>query len=149
MSFSAFTLLAPLAVLALLVSSLRWVPEGRAFTVRRFGRYVRTLPPGLGFVLPLIERVGQRVNLIGHAVPLNQATVRGAVYYQIIDPRQTGEALEAIDQYVQRTASETLSRLTLTNAGVQALDQQVRQQLNETLASRGLRVVRCVLPATA
>lgn len=149
MSFSAFTLFALLAVLVFLASGLRWVPEGCAFTVRRFGRYVRTLPPGLGFVMPLIERVGQRVNLIGHAVPLNQAAVRGAVYYQIIDPRQTGEALEAIDQYVQRTASETLSRLTVPHAGAPALDQQVRQQLNEALAGRGLRVVRCVLPATA
>ena len=147
MSFSVLALFAPLAVLALLASGLRWVPEGCAFTVRRFGRYVRTLPPGLGFVLPLIERVGQRVNLIGHAVPLNQAALRGAVYYQIIDPRQTGEVLEAIDQYVQRTASETLTRLTLANTGVQALDQEVRQQLNEALAGRGLRVVRCVLPA--
>ncbi|SDD67972.1 SPFH domain-containing protein [Aquimonas voraii] len=149
MSFSALIIAAPLGLLAFLLAGLRWVPEGCAYTVRRFGRYARTLPPGLGFVLPLIERVGQRVRLIGHTVPVGQASVRGAVYYQIIDPRQTGEALESIDQYVQRTASETLSRLPLPQTDAPGLDQQVRQQLNEALASRGLRVVRCVLPASA
>lgn len=149
MSFSVMIIAAPLGLLAFLLAGLRWVPEGCAYTVRRFGRYVRTLPPGLGFVLPLIERVGQRVRLIGHTVPVDQAALRGEVYYQIIDPRQAGEALESIDQYVQRTATETLSRLPQPQAGAPGLDQQVRQQLNEVLSSRGLRVVRCVLPASA
>lgn len=149
MSFSALILTVALGSLTLLLAGLRWVPEGCAYTVRRFGRYVRTLPPGLGFVVPLIERVGQRVSLIGHAVRVEQAAVCGAVYYQIIDPRQAGEALESIDQYVQRTASETLSRLPQPPTATPGLDHQIRQQLNEALAGRGLRVVRCVLPATA
>lgn len=148
MSFSALPLFLLLALLVFVLAGVRRVPEGCAYTVRRFGRYTRTLPPGLRFVLPLVERVSQRVSLIGHAVSVREAALNGAVYYQIIDPRQTGEALEAIDQLVERTAREALREMPAPEAGEPGLDQRVRLRLNQVLAGRGLRVVRCVLPAT-
>ncbi len=147
MSLSVLTILLSLGLLAFVLAGLRRVPEGRAYTVRRFGRYARTLPPGLGFVLPLVERIGQRVSLIGHAVPLREAAVNGSVYYQIIDPQQAGEALESIDQLVERTASEALRTMPAPDAAEPGFDQRVRQHINLALAGRGLRVVRCVLPA--
>lgn len=149
MSFSAFPILLCIGLLAFVLAGLRKVPEGCAYTVRRFGRYARTLPPGLGFVLPLVERIGQRVSLIGHAVPVREAAVSGSVYYQIIDPRQAGEALESIDQLVERTASEALRTMPAPDAGEPGFDLRVRQQINQALAGRGLRVVRCVLPASS
>lgn len=148
MSLSALPILLCLGLLAYMLAGLRRVPEGCAYTVRRFGRYARTLPPGLGFVLPVIERIGQRVSLIGHAVSLREAPLSGSVYYQIIDPRQAGEALESIDQLVERTARETLQDMPPRDAIEPGLDLRVRQQLNQALAGRGLRVVRCVLPTT-
>ena len=129
-----------LSLLALLLAGLRRVPEGRAYTVHRFGRFVRTLPPGFGFVMPLVERIGQRVSLIGHTVSLGE----GAVYYQILDPRQAGADIESVDQLVASTASATLRA---GEAGEERSDLQFRQRLNQQLAARGLRVVRCVLPA--
>jgi regulator of protease activity HflC (stomatin/prohibitin superfamily) len=149
MGFPALLILVTLGLLAFALAGLRRVPEGCAYTVRRFGRYARTLPPGLGFVLPLVERVGQRVSLIGHAVSVREASLNGAVYYQIIDPRQAGEALEAIDQLVERTAREALREMPAPEAGEPGLDQRVRLHLNQALAGRGLRVVRCVMPAAS
>jgi regulator of protease activity HflC (stomatin/prohibitin superfamily) len=138
---SLFTLPSLLALmcLAAFVAALRRVPEGCAFTVHRFGRYVRTLPPGIGFVLPLIERVGQRVSLINHSVPLGEGAGSGAVYYQILDPRRAGEALESIDQLVACTAREAAAQFSTVG--------ELRQQLNQRLGDRGLRVVRCELHA--
>lgn len=146
-SFPALPVLLSLGLLGFVLAGLRRVPEGCAYTVRRFGRYARTLPPGLRFVLPLVERIGQRVSLIGHTVTLHDAPLKGALYYQIIDPRQAGEALESIDQLVERTASETLRGMSAPEACEPGFDQRVRQRLNQALADRGLRVVRCVLPA--
>jgi regulator of protease activity HflC (stomatin/prohibitin superfamily) len=136
-SLFALPILLALACFLSFVASIRRVPEGSAFTVHRFGRYVRTLPPGIGFVLPVIERVGQRVSLINHAVPLGENASEGAVYYQILDPRRAGEALESIDQLVARAAQDAAAQFS--NVG------ELRQQLNQRLGDRGLRVVRCEL----
>ena len=146
MELSAAAALVVLLPVVGLASALRRVPEGCAFTVHRFGRYVRTLPPGFGFVLPLVERVGQRVSLIGHAVPVQSEQLSAAVYYQILDPRRAGEALESIDETVARIARDALGQCQQA-PGDERLDQRFRQRLNQLLADRGLRVVRCVLPA--
>lgn len=147
---SAFTLLilAASGAFGLLLAGLKRVPEGSAYTVHRFGRYVRTLPPGLAFVLPGIERVAQRVSLIGHAVPVQDEGLQGSVYYQILDPRQSGAALERIDQLVAGSAREALRSLRAATGGDEALDQRFRRHLNSELAPAGLRVVRCDLPLT-
>jgi len=136
-SVFAFPSLLVLIFFVTFVASFRRVPEGSAFTVHRFGRYVRTLPPGIGFVVPVVERVGQRVSLINHTVPLGEGSPEGAVYYQILDPRRAGEALESIDQLVAGAARDAAAQIS--NVA------ELRQQLNQRLADRGLRVVRCEL----
>jgi regulator of protease activity HflC (stomatin/prohibitin superfamily) len=143
MSVFALPGLLALGLLVLLLAGVRRVPEGSAYTVHRFGRFVRTLPPGFGFVMPLVERIGQRVSLIGHTVSLGEGAAEGAVYYQILDPRQAGADIESVDQLVASAATATLQS---NEAGEERSDLQFRQRLNQLLAARGLRVVRCVLP---
>ena len=46
------------------VNAIKIVPQGREYTVERFGRYTRTLKPGISFLTPFVETVGRRVNLI-------------------------------------------------------------------------------------
>ncbi|MCG6116890.1 MAG: hypothetical protein MEQ07_01675 [Aquimonas sp.] len=145
MDISAAIALIALLPLAGVVASLRRVPEGSAFTVHRFGRYARTLPPGFGFVVPLVERVGHRVNLIGHAVPVESDQLQASVYYQILDPRRAGQALESIDDMVAQVAHEALGQCQ-RQAEDGRLDHRFRQRLNQLLADHGLRVVRCVMP---
>src|SRR3546814_13518044 len=48
----------------LVVKGIKIVPQGEEWTVERFGRYVRTLPPGLGLINPLFSRVGRRINMM-------------------------------------------------------------------------------------
>ena len=72
-----------------MMAGLRWVPEDTVLTVHRFGRYVRTLTPGLRFTLPLVDQVAHRVRLVGHQleVPLaGEDAARADVYYQIRSP---------------------------------------------------------------
>ncbi|MCW5724990.1 MAG: SPFH/Band 7/PHB domain protein [Maricaulaceae bacterium] len=54
-----------LAVLAVVVVALavKSVPQGREFTVERFGRYTRTLKPGLHFIVPFVDGVGYKMNM--------------------------------------------------------------------------------------
>lgn len=138
-----------------LLAGIRRVPDGTALTVYRFGRYARTLAPGVGFLLPLIERAGHRVSLIGHSVPLDGEAAEvdgtrpvGAVHYQILDPRLTGIALEDVDALVRREAREQLLQLLPQD---EARDQAARLKaaLNARLGSLGLYIVRCQLVSVA
>ena len=55
-----------LVILALVVtfSTIKIVPQGREFTVERFGKYTRTLTPGIHLLTPFVERIGRRMNMM-------------------------------------------------------------------------------------
>ena len=55
-----------LVVFAVIVVSraVRSVPQGEEWTVERFGRYTHTLQPGLRFIIPLIDQIGAKVNMM-------------------------------------------------------------------------------------
>ena len=77
------------------------VPQGMEFTVERFGRYTRTLRPGLNIIVPIIDRIGAQNEHDGAAcmdVPSQEVitrdnatvTVDGVVFFQVLDARQGG-----------------------------------------------------------
>jgi len=71
------------------------VPQGREYTVERFGRYMRTLSPGLHVITPFVEAVGARLNMMEQVldVPSQEVITRdnamvrvdGVVFFQILD----------------------------------------------------------------
>jgi len=56
----AFVVLAIITVLA----GAKMIPQGSAWTVERFGRYTKTLKPGLNIIVPYIDRIGHKVNMM-------------------------------------------------------------------------------------
>ncbi len=108
-----------LVVFAIIVvsSTVKVVPQGFEFTVERFGRYVRTLRPGLAILVPLIDRVGSRLNMMEQVldVPSQEVitrdnamvTVDGVVFYQILDA--------AAAAYEVRQLQHAIINLTMTN----------------------------------
>jgi regulator of protease activity HflC (stomatin/prohibitin superfamily) len=71
------------------------VSQGREYTVERFGRYTRTLPPGLHLITPFVEAVGARLNMMEQVLDVpsqevitkDNAMVRvdGVVFFQLLD----------------------------------------------------------------
>ncbi|MBI0251037.1 SPFH/Band 7/PHB domain protein, partial [Yersinia pestis subsp. pestis] len=61
-----FTVIPILIVVALIVvlSAIKIVPQGFQWTVERFGRYTKTLMPGLNIVVPFMDRVGRKINVM-------------------------------------------------------------------------------------
>ena len=62
MSIVALVLVILAAII--LIQAIKIVPQGREFTVERFGRYTRTLSPGIAFLTPFVEGIGRKVNMM-------------------------------------------------------------------------------------
>lgn len=121
-------------VLIVIFRAVRTVPQGEEWTVERFGRYTRTLKPGLHILIPLIETIGTRINMMETVLDVagqevitkdNAMVHADAVsFYQVIDAAQAA--------YEVRNLELALQNLAMTNirAVIGSMD------LDETLSNR-------------
>ncbi len=90
-----FVLVVLAVVVFYLLRAIRMVPQGYNYTIERFGRYVRTLHPGLGLIVPFIDRVGHKLNMMERVMPVPSqevitrdnamVTVDGVAFFQVLD----------------------------------------------------------------
>jgi regulator of protease activity HflC (stomatin/prohibitin superfamily) len=111
LEISAFGIFAAVLVLFVIVTILmgvRQVPQGYALTIERFGRYHKTLTAGLGVILPWIDSVGRRVNMMEQVldVPSQEVitrdnasvTVDGVAFYQVLDAARASYEVSDLDR---------------------------------------------------
>ncbi len=144
MPFSGFDIAVVALVILVIVTialGVRTIPQGYAYTVERFGKYARTLGPGLGLIVPYVERIGHKVNVMEQVldVPSQEAftrdnagvTIDAAAFYAIIEPARSSYEVADLEQ--------ALLTLTMTNirtvVGSMALDDLLshRDEINERL----------------
>ena len=103
--------------LVLVFKGVRAVPQGEEHTVERFGRYTGTLRPGLNLIVPLVDRIGRRLNMMEQVldVPSQEVITRdnamvkvdGVVFFQVLDAAKA--AYEITNLHV------AIMNLTMTN----------------------------------
>jgi regulator of protease activity HflC (stomatin/prohibitin superfamily) len=116
-AFTIFALVLAAFALILVFRAVRTVPQGEEWTVERFGRYTRTLSPGLNILIPLVEGVGAKINMMETVLDVGElevitrdnAQVRAdaIAFYQIVDA--------AAAAYEVRDLEKALENLSQTN----------------------------------
>ncbi len=133
-----------LAVVLVVLGAKR-VPQGMEYTVERFGRYTRTLRPGLNLIVPVIDQIGRRQNMMEQVVDVpsqevitrDNAMVRvdGVVFFQVLDAPKAS--------YEVNDLFRAILNLTMTNIrtvmGSMDLDELLSQR--DHINSRLLAVV--------
>jgi len=145
MGFDLWVIAAAVVLIIILIAGVKQVPQGYNYTVERFGRFVRTLKPGLNLIIPVIDRVGAKMNMMEQVldVPTQEVITRdnatvsadGVAFYQVLDAARAA--------YEVRGLENAILNLTMTNIrsvmGSMDLDELLskRDEINERL----LRVV--------
>ncbi|WP_299927209.1 SPFH domain-containing protein [uncultured Nocardioides sp.] len=158
----------PLVVLAALVafvvaSSIRIVPQARRYNIERFGRYQRTLQPGLNLIIPLVDRVNTKLDVREHVYTSEPkpvitednlvVAIDTVLYYQITDPRaaayEVTDYLRAIDQLTVTTLRNLIGSMDLesTLTSRETINERLREVLDEATGRWGIRVNRVEIKA--
>jgi regulator of protease activity HflC (stomatin/prohibitin superfamily) len=129
----------------LIFMAVQSVPQGEEFTVERFGRYTRTLTPGLHFIVPFMDKVGARINMMETVLDIdtqevitrdNAMVVTDAVtFYQVVDAARAA--------YEVRDMRNALSNLTQTNirAVIGSMDLDESLSNRDTINAKLLQVI--------
>ena len=93
--FSAFVIGLVVLAIILVFLGVKSVPQGMEYTVERFGRYTETMRPGLNLLVPIVDRIGHKINMMETVldVPTQEiitkdnamVQVDGVVFYQVLD----------------------------------------------------------------
>ncbi len=156
------------AVVALLVvitviRSVRIVPQARARNVERFGRYSKTLEPGMNFIVPFIDRVKKEIDLREQVVSFDGQPVitednlvvliNTVLFFQVTDPRAADYeitnyilAIEQLTATVLRSVIGTMD-LEQTLTSRDEINNALRTVLDDASGKWGIRVTRVEIKA--
>jgi regulator of protease activity HflC (stomatin/prohibitin superfamily) len=150
-------------VLVTLARTIRVIPQARAGVVERFGRYSRTLNPGLAMVVPFVDRIRRTVDLREQVVSFPPqpvitqdnvvVNVETVIYFQITDAKaatyEIANSLEAIDLLSVTTLRNVIGAMTLdqTLTSRDSVNDQLRGILDEATGKWGIRIHRVELKA--
>src|SRR5215831_18201086 len=152
-----------LLVIVTLMRTVRIVPQARAGVVERFGRYSRTLTPGLALVVPFIDRVRPLLDLREQVVSFPPqpvitednlvVNIDSVIYFQVTDAKaatyEIANYIQAIEQLTVTTLRNVIGGMALekTLTSRDEINSELRGVLDEATGKWGIRVNRVELKA--
>ena len=141
-----------------LKSSIKFVPQNRAYVVERFGKFQSTKEAGLNFILPFIDRISADRSLKEKAVDVPEQSaitkdnislsVDGVLYFRVLDPYKATYGIDdyvfAVTQLAQTTMRSELGKMELDKTFEERdiLNTNIVAAINEASGPRGIQVLR-------
>lgn len=141
--FFDFTIVLVILAVVVIGAGVKVIPQGRQWTLERFGRYTRTLSPGLNFIVPFIDRIGTKLSVMESVldVPTQNVisrdnvsiTADGVVFYRIDNAAQAAYQVDNLQRAIVNLTTTNLRSVL----GSMELDHMLsnREQINERLLS--------------
>jgi regulator of protease activity HflC (stomatin/prohibitin superfamily) len=150
---TVLTLTLIIAVLALAAVAVKRVPVGQVHSLYRYGKPVRLLQPGTHVVLPLLDRVGHRIDLGGRTLRFDASLaetrpLHGTVYWQVLEPERADAVIDQADQLIRTGVLDALHSDAAANEEERRdVAARLKSSLNKHLRERGVMVTRVELEA--
>lgn len=152
------TIILLIIAIIFIIRSIKVVPQQNAWVIERLGKYAGTLPPGLNFVVPFVDKVAYKHNL--KEIPLDvpsqvcitrdntQLQVDGILYFQVTDPMRasygSSNYVMAITQLAQTSLRSVIGKLELDKTFEERdiINAQVVAAIDEAALNWGVKVLR-------
>ncbi|MEP1448632.1 MAG: slipin family protein [Paraglaciecola sp.] len=155
--FTAQTLIL-VFVVVLLKTSIKFVPQNRAYVIERFGKYQSSKEAGLNFILPFIDRISADRSLKEQAVDVPEQSaitkdnislhVDGVLYFRVLDPYKATYGVDdyvfAVTQLAQTTMRSELGKMELDKTFEERdmLNTNIVTSINDAAGPWGIQVLR-------
>src|SRR5499425_3272778 len=147
----------------LVFKTVRIVPQARARNIERFGRYRKTLEPGMNFIIPFVDRVKPAIDLREQVVAFRGQPVitednlvvliDTVLFFQVTDPRAADyeivNYIQAIEQITATMLRSVIGSMDLekTLTSRETINTQLRGVLDDASGKWGIRVTRVEIKA--
>jgi regulator of protease activity HflC (stomatin/prohibitin superfamily) len=156
-------LIVVILILLTVGKTVRIVPQARARNVERFGRYRKTLEPGMNFILPFVDRVKPLIDLREQVVSFKGqpvitednlvVSIDTVLFFQVTDPRAADyeivNYIQAIEQITATMLRSVIGNMDLeqTLTSRDQINMRLRGVLDDASGKWGLRVTRVEIKA--
>ena len=115
--FSGFAIILVIMAITIIFAGVKTIAQGYEYTVERFGRYTKTLHPGFHVIIPVIDKIGAKVNMMERVmdVPSQEVItkdnamvqVNGIIFFQVLDAARASYEVNQLEL--------AILNLTMTN----------------------------------